>query len=135
VAMSRRRRVTKTILLLPGVALAVSAGATEPVGYEPEDYGYYGYYGDDGFVFAPGHGRFHGHRGHGFAHGPAASRITGSRGMDLAGLGMPDTAGPVLAGMVGSPSLAVKGRMAAGAGTAAVAGMAAVTETAALVNP
>jgi hypothetical protein len=69
--MSRGRIVTRTILLLLGVGLAVSACATEPVAYGPDDYGpdysgYYGYYGD-GFVFGPGGGRFHGH--HGFARG------------------------------------------------------------------
>src|SRR5256885_8495475 len=65
----RSRTVTRTILLLLGVGLAVSACATEFAGYGPGDYGYYGYYGDDGLVFAPGDGRFHGHRGHGFARG------------------------------------------------------------------
>src|SRR5438093_13538068 len=67
--MSRGRIVRRTILLLLGVGLAVSACATEAAGYGPDYYGYYGYYGGDGFVFAPGHGRFHDHRGHGFAHG------------------------------------------------------------------
>jgi len=67
--MGRGRIVTKTVLLLLGVGLVVSACATESVGYGPDYYGYYGYYGDDGVVFAPGGGRFHGHGGHDFAHG------------------------------------------------------------------
>lgn len=64
--MHYRRIVTRALLLALGAGLAVSACATEPVGYNPYYYGYYDYYPDGGVVFVPGHGHFHGH--HGFGH-------------------------------------------------------------------
>jgi hypothetical protein len=60
-AMNRARILTRTILLLIGVGLALSACVAEPVGYGPVGYGDYGYGWGDGWD--------HGHWGHGFAHG------------------------------------------------------------------
>jgi hypothetical protein len=60
-AMNRARILMRTILLLIGVGLALSACVAEPVGYGPVDYGYYGW----------GDGWDHRHWGHGFAHGHA----------------------------------------------------------------
>jgi hypothetical protein len=67
-AMNRGRTLTRTVLLLIGVGLALSACVAEPVGYGP------GFYGYDGYGYSWGHGWDHGHRdhggwGHGFAHG------------------------------------------------------------------
>ena len=59
--MNRARILMRTVLLLIGVGLALSACVAEPVGYGPVDYGYYGYGWGDGWD--------HGHWGHGFAHG------------------------------------------------------------------
>lgn len=55
--MNRGWILTRTILLVIGAGLALSACVAEPVGYG--DYGGYGW----------GDGWDHGHWGHGFAHG------------------------------------------------------------------
>src|SRR2546428_13660320 len=66
--MNRGRILTRTILLLIGVGLALSACVGEPVGYGPVGYGYdevpYGWH--DGWDY--GHWD-HGGWGHGLAHG------------------------------------------------------------------
>jgi hypothetical protein len=56
--MNRGRLVTRTILLLIGAGLFLSACVAEPVGY---DY--------DGYTYGWGGGWDHGYWGHGFAHG------------------------------------------------------------------
>jgi hypothetical protein len=62
-AMNRGRILTRTILLLVGVGLALSACVAEPIGYGPVDYGY-------GWPDGWDHGHWdHGGWGHGFAHG------------------------------------------------------------------
>ena len=65
--MNRGRLLTRAMLLLIGVGLALSACVAEPVGYEPVGYGY------DGFAYGWGHGFAHGHEEFGehgrFEHG------------------------------------------------------------------
>jgi len=66
--MSRGRIVRRTILLLLGVGLAVSACATAPAGYGPDYYGYYGPYWapwgfGTSFVFFGGHHHHFRHHG------------------------------------------------------------------------
>src|SRR5690242_2857509 len=57
--------LTRSILLLIGVGLALSACVAEPVGYGPVGYA------DDGYAYDGLYGWDHGHWGHGFAHGHA----------------------------------------------------------------
>ena len=57
-AMNHGRVLTRTILLLIGAGLALSACVAEPVGY-----------GYDGYAYGWDDGWNHGRWGHGFAHG------------------------------------------------------------------
>src|SRR5258706_4171634 len=61
-AMNRGRVLTRTILLLIGVCLALSACVAEPVGYGPVGYGY------DGYAYGWPDGWDHSGWGHGLAH-------------------------------------------------------------------
>jgi hypothetical protein len=77
-AMNHGRVLTRTILLLIGVVLILSACVAEPVGY---GYGYdgYAYGGGFGWDGGWGHGFAHGHGGFG-GHGGFAGHGGGGHG-------------------------------------------------------
>src|SRR6266436_4313991 len=74
--MNHGRILTRTIPLLIGVGLALSACMAEPVGYGPVGYG------DDGYAFDERYDWDHGGWGHGFAHGHAGFDEHGGSGED-----------------------------------------------------